>query len=200
MKATDLSAKPQLSFAISYGFLGRPAHGKQISRLLRHEGYIPAPDIASADIVLAHSAGCWLINDMTQAKLVIYVGMPLAQDRPRQTFRRASSRNIHTFISNRHFLSVLKIGLYSLYYGLRQPVRNLEIVKAVKNAQFNINPDTCTVFIANRHDPWPQSVRLQQYLKKQDWAFVSLPGSHDNVWEHPERYVAIINHYARLLA
>jgi hypothetical protein len=68
-----------------------------------------------------------------------------------------------------------------------------------RTAQPRILPQVPAIFIANRHDPWPHAAQLQSYVADHPWAFIHLPGSHDDIWEHSERYVAIITHYARLL-
>jgi predicted RNA binding protein YcfA (HicA-like mRNA interferase family) len=69
-----------------------------------------------------------------------------------------------------------------------------------KHATPVILPEASYVLIANRYDPWPRSKQLDRFLETRGWSFISLPGSHDDIWQHPERYAPIIDHYARLLA
>ena len=199
MADTKLPPKTGLSFAISYGFLGGPFTGHKLRRLLRQSGCTPASNLTEADIIIAHSAGCWLVDAGARPRLIMYVGMPLAQANAKQTFGQANRRNIWAIAWHGHFLSGLQIGLCSLYYGLRQPRRNLGIIKMTKSALPYTSATAQTIFVANQYDPWPQSPRLATYLAGQSWAFIGLPGSHDNIWEQPERYVEIINHYAKLL-
>lgn len=196
MANTSSKTKPSLSSAISYGLSGGPAHARKISKLLRQAGYTPTKNFIDADVVIAHSAGCWLIPDTARPKMVVYIGMPLAQARPRRTWMTA---NTASFIKG-NVLRNTQTRFKNTYYWLRQPVRNVNIVRNAKIARPVILPGVPAVFISNRHDPWPKSERLQTHLDTKDWAFISLPGTHDDIWEHPERYVAIINHYARLLA
>ncbi|HEY5442509.1 MAG TPA: hypothetical protein VIJ68_03155 [Candidatus Saccharimonadales bacterium] len=82
-----------------------------------------------------------------------------------------------------------------------QPVRNRDIIRGAKQARAATEvPGARAVFIANRNDPWPRPKNLQTYMDSRDWAFISLPGTHDDIWEHSDDYAAIIDHYARLLA
>lgn len=200
MARTNSPCKPP-TYAISYGFLSGPALSRQLRKDLRSFGYEEARSIVQADIVIAHSAGCWLVPKTASAKLLIYVGMPLAQAHPHQTFKDARRQNIRAFIRHLHVWRGLVIGFCSLYYGLAQPVRNRNIVRDAKHARIATElADMHTVFIANRDDPWPQPEKLQTYVQERDWAFIGLPGSHNDIWEYPERYAAIIDHYARLLA
>jgi hypothetical protein len=198
MAGIDSPTKP-LTFAFSYGFLGGPLNSRQLRKALRKAGYTEAP-LKQADIIIAHSAGCWLIPEAAGPKLVVYVGMPLSEAFPHETFKDARQKNIQAFFHNFHLLRGLALGVYSLYYWLAQPVRNREIVRQAKQAPDVTSPSVNTVFIANRDDPWPHSARLKKYLSDNDWAFLSLTGSHNDIWEYPERYAAIISHYARLLA
>lgn len=87
----------------------------------------------------------------------------------------------------------------NIFYLMRQPSRNLNMVRQAKTATPSIFPGRPAVFIVNRHDPWPKDKKIQNYLDTYDWSFISLPGAHDDIWEHPGRYAAIIEHYARLL-
>jgi len=198
--ASKRKIKSRPTYAISYGFLGGPAHSRRLCRLLGRQGYVQAQSVGQADIVIAHSAGCWLIPESATPKLIVFVGMPLSEAHPHQTFKDARQKNIQAFMYNFHLLRGLAIGLYSLYYWLTQPTRNRDIIRRAKTAPEVTSRADTTVFIANRDDPWPHSNRLEQYLGNHNWAFLSLPGSHNNIWEYSERYVAIIDHYAGLLA
>jgi hypothetical protein len=199
-RTASAKAKP-LTCAFSYGFVGGPGLSRRLRKQLKALGLVPTDAIEQADIIVAHSAGCWLIPENARPKLVIYVGMPLAQAYPHKTFIAARRENIQAFFKNLHVLRGIYMALCGLYYGLTQPLRNRDIIRGVKQAQ----PATefsgaQAVFIANRNDPWPRSDKLQAYMDDRDWAFIGLPGAHDDIWEHSDRYAAIINYYARLLA
>jgi|GEM_PF-874519 len=200
MARTSSPTKPKLTYAISYGFLGGPAHSRQLREQLGKLGYGQANNVDRADILIAHSAGCWLVPPTARAKLLIFVGMPLAEAYPHQTFKAARRENIRAFFHHFHLLRGIIIGFWSFYYALAQPIRNRDIVRGAKRAEKATElKGAATVFITNRHDPWPRSDKLRSYLKTRDWAFICLPGSHNDIWEHSERYAAIIGHYARLL-
>lgn len=193
MTATASGAKTNLSFAISYGLAGGPAHARRLKKLLRQAGYRQKP-LIQADIIIAHSAGCWLIPADVMPQLIIYVGMPLNQTDLRQTWRRATLHSFRLGVRQN-----IWIKLKSSYYGLRQPRRTLDIVRRAGIAQPRILPRVPAVFLANRHDFWIQAGQLQKYVATHPWAFIGLPGGHDDIWQHPARYVSIINHYAKLL-
>ncbi len=190
-----------LSFAISYGFLGGPLASRRLRRRMQQAGYKPSKALSEADVVIAHSAGAWEVNDL-KPRLLVLVGLPLANP-GWLTSLRANRAKARTYRADRHFVrGITKTSLGGLYYALRQPSRNLQIIRRAKRLQATARfPKTSILFIINHHDPWTQQpVELSKYLNNKDWVFVSLPGSHDDIWEHPDRYVEVIKHYARLLA
>jgi len=193
--AATASSKP-LSYAFSYGFVGGPLHARKFKRLMNHASFVYTLLPQKADIIIAHSAGCWLVPEDCRPKLLIYVGMPLAQMSPRQSLLKANAAALKNNDLGRTLITKTK----TTYYGLRQPRRNLAIVRMSKTARPVVLPKVSSIFIANKHDPWPKDKALDEYVKNHNWSFINLPGTHDDVWEHPDRYVEIINHYARILA
>lgn len=194
MTATGSPTEP-LTYAIVQGLFGRPSQGKKLGGLLERKGLRPARSAERADVIIAHSAGCWLIPEHARARLVIWDGAPLAEERGR-TFRQANLL-IHKHLSPGR--SIMHLSR-NAYYGLRHVRQNIRIVRMSKQAGLSVRPGTTYVFITNRYDPWPRSKQLDEFLETKDWAFISMPGTHDAIWRHPEYYAQVIDHYARLLA
>jgi hypothetical protein len=196
--ATAINSKNKLalSFAFSFGLVGGSLHARKFKRLMRQAGYIYCSSPSEADIVIAHSAGCWLLPAEARPKLLLYVGMPLNQEQPFQTMQAAKHATIQTVRRWRR----AKIRLKNTYYMTTQLRRNLAIRRMAKTAQPTILPTCQTVFIANRLDPWLKTAGLQIYVDEQDWAFINLPGAHGHIWVYPEQYIKLIDYYAALLA
>jgi hypothetical protein len=189
------------SYYISYGFINGRAHGKQLRQKLAAAGLRETKNAASADILIAHSAGCWRLPKTHSAQLIMLIGMPLQRGSTTRKFLEASKGNWQTFAANGHTTRELRVLFYSLIYMLRQPRRNITIAKTTQRRQQPV-PDFAparVVFVMNRHDPWPKSPELDELLESMPFAYVGLPDSHDNIWEHPERYVNIIKTHARNL-
>jgi hypothetical protein len=195
MATTNSNPERRLSYGLSYGFVGGPLHARKFKHLMNLAGYDHQLNLPQADIIIAHSAGCWLIPNGCQPKLVIYVGMPLAQLSPVQSLLMANRMALKNNDLGRTLITKTKTA----YYSLRQPRRNVNIIRMSKTARPVILKNVPAIFIANKNDPWPQADQLQKYIDDHAWAFIGLPGTHDDVWEHPERYLEIINYYARLL-
>jgi hypothetical protein len=195
--ASTSSVKRPPSYCFSYGFLGGGFHARKFKRQMQASGYIYDPDPQTAAIIIAHSAGCWYIPKDSTPQLVVYVGMPLNLARPYQTLIAAKhARNKE--IRDRRY--ILPLQLKSIYYGLSQPFRTIRIIRGAKLSKPVILDNVNSIFIVNRSDPWPKSKQLQNFLYRKPWAFINLPGAHDHIWEQPEFYIDIINHYATILA
>jgi hypothetical protein len=176
--------------------MGGPGHSRTFRKLMIQAGFQPTV-ITMADIILAHSAACWLIPETARPKVVTYVGMPLVMARPRDTWIRASLLSLR----RGQLMQQLHTRSHNTYYAFRQPIRNFGIMRHPKIAQPVIFPTAQTLFVANRYDPWPRGPSLKTFLTTKPWVFIGMPGSHENIWEDPRNYVTILNHYAkRLLA
>ncbi len=187
-----------LTYSFSYGFLGGRGNSRHFRKMLTKAGYIESKNLNSANIIIAHSAGCFMIPESTSAGLILFIGMPLSQNNPWQTFKIAGKENYKEFIRNKHILKVINIGFYAAFYGITQPKRNIKIMRDAKNIpQIKKYSDATVVFIVNKKDPWPDIKNSISKLHRYNWSFVSMPGSHDNIWEYPSSYVAIIKHFAR---
>lgn len=184
----------KFSFAISYGLVGGPLHSKGLRKQMAKAGFNPA-SLREADIIIAHSAGCWLMPKNAKPKIVLYIGMPLASSKPTETWRKA----VKSGYKNNSFKRNLKGSSKNAFYGITQPRRNLNIICSASNSKPAIIKGAASIFVANKHDPWPTGENLVKVVNNHDWAFIGLGGSHDDIWDHPDHYVEVINHYAKLL-
>jgi hypothetical protein len=184
-----------MTYHIFYGFVSGQAHGKEFRKLMRTAGFKLAKSAHKADIIIAHSAGCWRVRDDLAAKLVVFVGMPLQSGKAPRTFRRAvyGNRIDHRSQPRRG----VRIMALNSWYALSQPVRNAKIIRYGDGyMEAPINTNSQALFIHNKHDPWPESPLLGEAIESLPYSFVSLPGGHINIWHHPEWYVDIIKQYA----
>jgi hypothetical protein len=190
------------TYHIFYGFFGGQAHGREMRHLLHAAGLRKATSAQAADIIIAHSAGCWRVTDDLRPKLTLFIGMPLQPGKAYETFRTAVRGNKADHATNPR--RGKKIQSLNMLYMALQPRRSLHIIRkgsSYMEQPIKTNPQTNqTVFIKNADDPWPNSPLLDKALESLPYSFISLPGSHVNIWHRPERYVAIIKHYATLLA
>jgi hypothetical protein len=191
------------SYYFIHGFVGGRGHSRILRKYLKAKGYSEAKAPDAADIIIGHSAGCLMINPKTKAGLIVLVGAALPQTDTNKTFKTANMVNWQTAVRNHYLLRRIYWYLLSMGMMMARPKRNISIVRTIK-AGTDIPSYTQAkqvVFIANKDDPWPHSPRLNSLMDETPWAFLSLEGSHENIWEHPDYYADIIEAYAkRLLA
>jgi len=186
-----------LRYFIVYGFCGGQAHSVKFRKLIQNEGLQPATNAIDADILIAHSAGCLQVPSDTKAKLIILVGVPL-DTRTVGTFLRAHLQNILFFYHSHRTIQGLRFGLNNFFYAIVHPQQNYDAAQLVHKHVFSLptGQTASVVWIANQHDPWPNTQELVTFLSDMPYSFISLAGAHDSIWVNPELFIAIIKHYA----
>jgi hypothetical protein len=191
-----------LTYAILYGFSENHHHGKEIEQLLRIQGFVKAAQAAEADIIIAHSAGCYQVPAKSTAQLVFLVGVPMNSDPARKTFIKASTLDIQIAMKDKQLLiKRLRLARHNTGALIRHPRYHRSLAQlVVKNRHV---PPSITgpqlIVVSNRYDPWPIPLFDKQHTSSYDASFISLTGAHDHIWQAPEEYVAIINYYAARL-
>lgn len=187
------------SFFIIYGWISGPGHGRKLSRLLQAAGFTPAGTAGGADIIITHSAGYYLIPQ-NSGKIVVLVG-PTLNSLTFANWLRANWENARMFWKDRHALKGLRLNLLHAADVILRPSHNLKIAKAARLSAMPALEDSNVLMIANQYDPWPKKSGLDDFVVQTPWVFMSMRGAHENIWEEPESYVAVIEAYAkRLLA
>lgn len=174
--------------------------GRKFRKLMRRRDYHLREDAETSDIIIAHSAGCWFLPEESSAKLICLVGMPLPQINLRRTFFQVNRTNVWEHFKSRKPHRFIHDSLVNLFYIARHPSHSRSIIRIAQNMPAPHQSTAQYVFIANQYDAWQQSPSLTEYIEKYNWTFISLPGSHNDIWPNADRYVAIIDHYAKLLA
>lgn len=77
--------------ALIHGFAGGKWHTKTFVKELEKAGLKVVGDTSGADVIIAHSTGCYIIPREPKAKLIFLIGIPYCRLRQccRQTPRRA---------------------------------------------------------------------------------------------------------------
>lgn len=192
------SKKHKPTYAVSYGLFSGKAHGKRLHAAMQKAGYEEVLSQMDADIIIAHSAGCWQVTPSSNTKLIIYVGMPFALERPLKTWYTATSAMFKIMPGSADKAWLRYVARHNLGFVFRQPLRNLRIIRSAKKPH-TLPSGIPSILVINQDDVWTHSATLETHVEKHDWDFVGLPGSHNDIWQHPERIVAIINHHAKSL-
>lgn len=176
------------------GFSEGTRIGRRFRRELHASGFHATKDAAEADIIIAHSGGCFLIPKNAQAKLVILVGLPHWSNR-----RLANSLSAKIKIEQKD-LFFIKKSSYNVYQLFRRPHIWVRMWRSWRISHIPVVPSGAKVIvIRNEDDQFLHPSEYMSLAKQQGWLAVSLPGHHDDLWRYPEPYVTIIKNQIKLL-
>ncbi len=163
--------------------------GRQFEQACTQSGLTITKDPAAADIIFAHSGGCYLIPTQNRAQHIVLVGIAYWPGRP-----WLFATTIKVWREGRLYRQLGQSGkwaqkwLFHIRYanfltGLRM-ARNRSFEKPWNSAQKQF-------IIRNQHDVYccPDLVNAPFNGPR---AFLSLPGEHDDCWQNPERYVDLL--------
>lgn len=176
------------------GFTEGHGTSRELRKLLVEQGFTISKKPEQADIVIAHSGGCFVIPEQATPKLTILINVPYW---PRKyTAVSICEKITTTFIESlsRHTLRQWLMKLYQgSMYGMRMR-HNLEMLIGTKQGTLWKRTDLHTIVIRNMQDMFcTPDLKILPFATKP--LFLELPGSHDDCWDNPKAYAAIIQKY-----
>lgn len=170
------------TYAVVYGF----AEGRRNARLLEfflgNAGYLPADKIQSADLVIAHSGGCFLLPDDLPAQNILLVNPTLWPHK---------KLVVSLFEKHRTEKMRFTARIRSIFYALVHPINNIRMFFGRKVA--NLPPIRQGTYIVRNHQDPYLSPLVAQKLAEQGYSLHELPGRHDDLWIHPKPYISLIH-------
>jgi len=167
----------------------------RLRKALAQHGFTTVANPRDADVVIAHSGGCYHVTlGLRPEQLLILIAptywpgrslMLRSQSMSLQMLRaiRRGNEPIHQINKNIH----------NIFFLFWHASKNLAMVHHAR--QYNLEQELQhpnTILIRNQNDPWltPNFRDLKRFNK--NLRLVELPGDHDDVWLHPEPYIDLI--------
>ncbi len=180
---------------IQYGVFAGHHTGKKLRKALQAAGYHITDRTDDADIIIAHSAGCFWLPEPSAAQQVVLIDPPYW---PGKSVRvRARSR----YFRNLRFHSYgyplrywLIRNLWGAYYGVFDWKQTRRITRFAPsyNLAVIVRDYPNILLVRNEHDDW-LAPDLSEVMRANPRLVVHrLPGDHDDINYHPERYVALL--------
>ncbi len=170
--------------------------GRALRPKLDQLGFEYTSDPAQADILIAHSAGCWEVADQNNSKLLVLIGLPLNIHQPVRTLFKSGLMSFQVSASNRRLKKLFWIRLINCHYALLEPRRNYRIIKSAKQQPTKPELQSANVlYIVNAKDPWQRVDAYKKPSKSSNYALIKMAGSHEDIWERPMIYADLINKY-----
>jgi hypothetical protein len=151
-------------------------------------GFTITSDARKADIIIAHSAGCYLVPIDHQARVVINIGYTYWPG------RRLLASLIAKLAEEYHRIGALKwlkeSAIHDIYaLNLLHVARLVKGWKAPGAYLQKIHGNN--IFIRNQDDPYCEPTAVMEAAGDQHM-YISMYGYHDHVWDEPEPYINLL--------
>jgi hypothetical protein len=177
-----------LSVAIVYGFAEGKYHGRKLRAALRGQG-LKIVGLDEADVILAHSAGCYLVPEQARAKIILHIGYTYWPGRKLMTsLKYLLAAEYHQYGL---LLWLVRCAINDLYMlNLAQTIRTVRSW-GTRGTYLDRHHQARLVFIRNRDDSYTHPDALWS-LAGTNHTSITLPGSHNHIWDDPEPYVNLL--------
>ena len=186
---TSQKAQHRQTVAIITGFAEGHLTARRMRKELAARGFRNTKDSAGADIIIAHSGGCFIIPPYAAAKLIICINPP---HWPGKSLRKSGLEKLQISFSsskaNKALGIFFKAQLRNIFYLWDIP-RYRKMWRGIKDGtawrlQMKI------VLIRNENDtfsPGSDSLPFET-----DIIVVEVPGGHDDCWDNPAPYIDVL--------
>jgi hypothetical protein len=181
--------------AIVYGFTEGKWHGKRLRSALAQHDFTVVSKTRDADIVIAHSGGCYNVPpELRPEQLLMLIAPPYWPGRA--LLLRSQSMAVQMLRAirpgNEPVNQANKV-LHNILFLFWHASKNLTIVRRAR--RYNLEkdlPHPNPILVPKKHDPWltPNFRDLQRF--NEHLRLIELPGDHDDIWLHPEPYINLI--------
>lgn len=89
---------------------------------------------------------------------------------------------------NRYWLTKT---FFHVVYAFRLP-NIFRAWKALRRRQVNVGRSAKVILVRNERDTYIDAEVSQELAIDGKWAYVELPGQHDDIWTNPQPYIAMI--------
>jgi hypothetical protein len=164
--------------------------GRELVRSLEGAGFTLTRNPSDADIIFAHSGGCFLVPADTAARLVFMVGLPYWPGRP--LLASAGIKVWRDWKLNRQRHTIRQWARKCVFH-VRYALKFKDTIRmAINRSTHNSSSSNRHRIIVRNHYDAYCTPHVQHAIGNSCRTFVALPGEHDDCWDNPERYLELI--------
>ena len=176
-----------MNVAIIYGWSEGSWQGKRLRTELHKHGFHITKSVKQADVIIAHSGGCYLLAEESRARLILLVGLPY---HPTKHPVRSLQSKIRRELKDSWWF---RKTFFNTYYLFSKPRRWYRIWRARKQSVLpEASEEVPIIAIRNEQDDFMHATSSADLANKKGWKLQSLSGHHDDLWINPAPYVQII--------
>lgn len=184
--------------AIIYGWAEGPWQSRQFAQAAARRGLTMTTDLSRADIIFAHSSGCYLVPEDVNARLVMLVGLPYwpGQILPSGILRKLISELEHHRRTNGLIWWLNKIT-HNTWYILTRPQATYWGLTRHKEKNLPDGRNRTVLLVRPSDDTMHHPETADLLTKAESYESVEIPGAHDDCWLYPEPYLDLIERFER---
>jgi hypothetical protein len=178
--------------SIKYGWAEGPWHATRFARELEAKGLTLIDDAATADIIFAHSSGCYQVPRNARAKLVILTGLPYG---PVPHLSVGLIRKEIQEIKYHHGIKELRWWFeklfHNVWYMITKPQATYYVLRKHELGNLPGSAGRRVLLVRPGDDAlmYPDTDTL---LAGRGYVLIEIPGSHDSCWVNPQPYVDLM--------
>lgn len=172
---------------ISYGFAEGPGNARRMIKLLKSEGFSLTRKLSKADIIIAHSGGCFLIPENGRANIVMMIDIPYW---PGKHPKVGLKEKVALEVKDRDWH---KKSFINIIYLIAWPRRWYRMYKAWGNMRIPSSTNYSSIIaVRDEHDTFMHPIESKVLAEKNGWQMHTIRGQHDDLWANPRPYVELL--------
>ena len=183
-----------MNVAIIYGWCEGSHLAKELKRELEANGHQLIKNARNADVIIAHSLGCYLISNDSKASKILLTGLPYGPRKrlPLLTIQKIVTNCVRS-IGDRKLLYWLRKGFWNSAYFFLRPKAHVNL-KKLNNPNYlpGSRKQRKILLIKNDEDKLTNIEHLKEVINQKDWEVVTISGRHEDLWMNPDRYISLI--------
>lgn len=179
---------------ILHGWAGGWWHTREFTKELGRNDFEVIKDARIADVILAHSTGCYRLPEVSKAKLVVLHGPPYWPSRSilHRLFRK-KGHDIGLRIKDRGLVFTLNRFIWEIIYVIIKPSYTFIALKNHRHLHFLDLLENKKVILIRNEDDYFCSPEIEEAIKEyENVRYVSLPGGHDDFMTNPQPYIDLL--------
>lgn len=163
----------------------------RLRKSLQKRGFVISKNPQTADVLIAHSGGCFVVPEQSNAKLILLIGLPYWPGKSLlKCIAEKNKMALKTAIREKTLPAFMrKLPWHALYMG--NLVRNFQMLGGHKSGVVWQTKSPKTILIRNRHDA-NCTDNVNDLKFENQVALLSLPHEHDDCWDHADLYADVV--------
>ena len=180
------------TLGVIYGWAEGEWQSRRFSKQASLSGFSLTDDIEMADILLAHSSGCYQVPREITANLILLIGIPYWPHRSLATgifLKLLGELSYHR--RSKGFDWWLNKTIHNVWYIITRPKASYNVItkhtfknlpSANKRRVVLVRPSNDTLMHPN----------LEYLIRRKGYEFIEVQGAHDDCWIEPKPYIDLI--------